>query len=73
MPKCRSCEAEVLWVTMESGRRMPVNPEPMEGGNLQLDPEQEYARVRTDGEGPRYVTHYATCPQAKIWRKGKKQ
>lgn len=32
--RCRSCNAAILWVETESGRRMPLDPEPMEDGSI---------------------------------------
>lgn len=34
---CRSCRARIDWVTLPTGRRMPINPEPdRERGNVML-------------------------------------
>ena len=30
LTECRGCGAAILWVTMESGKHMPVDPEPRE-------------------------------------------
>ncbi len=43
---CRSCLAQIAWVTTPAGKRMPVDP-------------------ATD------ESHFASCPQAKNWRKAK--
>lgn len=41
--RCRSCRAEVMWVTTAAGKRMPI-----------------------DRDG---TSHFATCPDAKDWRR----
>ena len=30
LAECRGCGAGILWITMESGKYMPVDPEPIE-------------------------------------------
>lgn len=59
--KCKSCEAPILWVTVErTHKSMPVNP--------------EFVTVVTETgmviQG--HVSHFATCPQAAEHRKVKK-
>lgn len=33
---CKSCKAPVIWATTQNGNRMPVDSEPVEGGNIVL-------------------------------------
>lgn len=71
MTRCRSCPATVRWVlTAATGARMPLDPDPVEDGNVVLDwvNGSVVARVLRKGEthdGPRYVSHFATCPARK--------
>lgn len=65
---CRSCGVEVVWVVTEAGKKMPVDAKPTEKGNLLL--ENGVARYVEAGKGT-HVSHFATCAQAKGWRKGK--
>lgn len=81
--RCRSCQARIVWTTnVSSGRRMPVDADPVAGGNVVLvsgndGPEarvltkDELARraPRLDGKPDLHVSHFATCAQAKDWRK----
>jgi hypothetical protein len=65
--KCRSCNADVLWVESDGGWRLPLNAEPenryvLEFGSGHTSIEQ--ARVRAT-----YVSHVLTCPHAERWRK----
>lgn len=82
MSACRSCEAEVLWVRTERGRRMPLDPVPVDlrthsGTGLfvlrdEHSPEGPLALAVGGSEFPlerHYTSHFATCPQAEEWRK----
>ena len=74
---CRSCGRTVLWVTLTpSGKRTPLDAEPTPAGTVIItDTAPPTGRVLTKPEVgshpgvPRYVSHFATCPQAKQWRK----
>lgn len=65
---CSSCGELVVWV--ESGRRqkaMPIDPLPTPSGNLRLERlgRGQVAHVLRKGEawkGPRFRSHFATCP-----------
>jgi len=70
---CRSCKAPVVWVRTRAGKRMPVDPEPVEGGNIILS-ERDHATplavyVEADPGVMRHVSHFATCPNADQHRK----
>lgn len=72
MARCRSCEARIVWAITPKGRRIPLDPDPVEGGNVLL--EGERATVLTNEEraahpGPLHVSHFATCPKAKRHRR----
>ena len=71
--KCRSCQALVLWITLEPRNKPhPVNPVPVEGGSIRVTLEggKRIGRVLPYGarEGKLYVSHFATCPDADDWR-----
>jgi hypothetical protein len=77
---CRSCAAPILWAVTADRRSMPVNLEPDPDGNLDLlwvspgmqprvlvvDPAQP-----TLDDGPRYTSHFATCPNADQHRRNR--
>lgn len=75
MPECRSCGAPVKWVLTRKGKRMPVDAEPVEGGNIMLERETDSsgtplaAYVPSDPGVLRYVSHFATCEFADRHRK----
>lgn len=78
--RCRSCRAEVYWVTWASGKKMPVDvvsdnrPLP-KGGNLVLSLgadgglKVEKFDVSKHAGRNRYTSHFTTCEQAGEWRR----
>jgi len=75
MSYCRSCDAPVFWVRTETDRSMPLDVEPRDDGNLALEPCPD-GEIRAVPFSPllhptqlRYVSHFATCPQAREWRR----
>jgi hypothetical protein len=70
---CLSCLAPIIWTLTANGKAMPVDVEPVNGGNLLLvvgsgEPAlAEY--VPADPDGARHVSHFVTCPQAATHRK----
>lgn len=80
MARCRSCQAEVVWAIMESsGKRHPFDADSTTGRwMLYMKDDTLYASHLTasdvdgmDGSHKLYVSHYATCPDAERWRKGR--
>lgn len=79
--KCTTCGKLVVWAYTTSGKRMPVDPEPVNGGNVVLvtGNQQPEAQVlgaaevaRRAGLGLRcHTSHFATCPQAAQHRRAK--
>jgi hypothetical protein len=80
MAECKSCRANVRWVTLQpSGKRNPIDPSPAPTGNIKLvgvnDWTQEAVvlsgltldQARANGT-PLYLSHFATCPNAKQHR-----
>lgn len=83
---CSSCRASIIWTRTTTGSRMPVDPVPVADGNVALvvrgaDGAGLTAIVlksRRDAHllsgaltaGPRYKSHFATCPNADKHRKG---
>lgn len=75
---CRSCGAEIVWCLTEMGRKMPVDYEPTDDGNVMklwddASGNHVIRVMRPDDEWPagrkRYVAHFRTCPNADEWRK----
>ena len=74
MAQCDSCGAEILWVKTIKGKSMPLDAQPVVDGNIVL---LKAAAVILSKEqlgqpgrdGPRYKSHFATCPNASQHRK----
>lgn len=76
MNHCRSCGADVLWAKTDAGKSMPLDPEPVDDGNVLLyrTPEGLRAVVMSKGDhvpdnASRHKTHFATCPNAERHRR----
>ena len=79
--KCRSCGAEIIWVMMQSGKRMPCDAK---ATMYRADPAGKESFVTEhgltmrgtadpDGDTVGYISHFTTCPQAESFRgRGKK-
>jgi len=73
---CRSCNAEIYWITTTQGNRMPVDATPVNDGELLLFWRQNkllgYVLTQNDEVAPgrnRYRSHFRTCPDANRWRR----
>lgn len=70
--KCSTCEAKVWWVRTERNQRMPVDHKPVERGNLYFSGPGRVAHAtslqRSQSGVPKYVSHFATCPDRKLHR-----
>ena len=70
MATCAYCGQPILWTTTPYGRRMPVDPRPVQfGGNVALlDPGSPVPLSRVVGkaeeyDGPRWKAHFTSCPR----------
>jgi hypothetical protein len=79
---CRSCNAPVIWArSASSGRLMPVDREPVDGGNVLVTRGPSGFTATVVGkqpqpnlfgdDGPRYTSHFATCPNADTHRRSR--
>lgn len=72
MSVCKSCGAQIRWVKMAgSGKSMPLDDVPGPQGTVAV--EQGVGHVLkglaiVEYEGPLFVSHFATCPNAKEHR-----
>lgn len=81
--KCRSCGADIVWIKMASGKKMPcdagmisfkyADPGDKEA-QIYVTPEGTIARGYIDpaGGGVGYTSHFATCPNASSHRRKNK-
>ncbi len=76
---CRSCNAKILWVTTASGKKMPLDIESTEDGNVLIPnpatgasarvlSKVEIAEAKAAGR-KLFVSHFSSCPEAKKFRK----
>lgn len=67
---CRSCGAPITWKTYDrTGKQIPLDREPRADGNLVVEGKTcRQADQLLDREKTRFVTHFATCPDAEDWR-----
>lgn len=84
MSRCSSCQAPIIWArTIARGevpsRGIPLDAEPVASGNIRVVGGDGVAHDGSvievavsgliDHDRPRYVSHFATCPDAQSWRK----
>lgn len=71
MARCRSCGKEINWSRTMKDKPIPIDPEPVLGGNVILEANGALARVvKPDPGVRRFVSHFSTCPNAAHHRKG---
>ena len=71
---CRSCGRHIVWASTEAGKKMPVDLEEVEGGNVRLirKPGGFFAKVITSQNDVKaHKSHFATCPNADKHRKSR--
>lgn len=70
--KCKSCGAPIRWAKTPSGSSVPLDAEPVASGNVALRSDGIAIYLKA-GEprpaGATFVSHFATCPDAKQHRK----
>lgn len=82
--RCLSCGAappvtEIVRAVGKSGKTNPIEPNPVEGGNVRLigregaKPLALYNRKNQqkalEDDGVRYVSHFVNCPDSETWRR----
>ena len=56
--RCKSCQAEIIWIRTERGHLMPVNAET-------VGPDDKVFKPGA------HISHFATCPNADKHRRAK--
>lgn len=73
LQKCRLCSHSIMWLSTATGKKMPVDPNPVEyGGNLVIRDNMVHVLKKgdpSDPDEPRYRAHFATCKVAEANRK----
>ena len=66
MAKCRSCGADIIFLTTDQGKYIPVDIDPAwRSSNYDLGP--RYGARFEPEKG--HVSHFATCKDAEKWRR----
>jgi len=55
---CRSCNSKIVWLKTKTKKSMPVDAGTVKEGDTEFD-------------HTRHMSHFATCPHSKSWRKEK--
>jgi hypothetical protein len=65
MARCRDCENEVIWVSTESGKSMPLDAKPDDRGKWVLIKGVTRRAIDVDGRLHRlfYTCHFDTCSE----------
>lgn len=67
---CRACGQPIRWVITEGGRRIALDPDPVDGGNIVPIYVEDRLRARVltgtelPHEGPAWRRHSAACPES---------
>lgn len=81
MSKCKACGAEIKWIRTVTGKMMPVDTKQV---SYRYDPQGTLTLLTMDGrvitkavldlnsDDFGYVSHFATCPAAKEFRRRNK-
>lgn len=69
---CSSCRRQVLWVVMgRTRKRMPLDPTPASIGTIVISAHDGMAYVDRNPGRAKFVSHFATCPNAQKHRRGR--
>jgi len=74
MNTCSGCGEPITWKYTESGKRMPLNPDPIAApvaGSFRIEGERcLVAQPMFDPPGAQYfLSHWATCPNSELFRR----
>lgn len=72
--RCSTCRADIIWAVTPGRKRIPIDAEPIAGGNIRLyggkgAPIARVAEPMADmfddtDDGVRYQSHFVRCPDA---------
>lgn len=68
MARCNSCNAEIVWARTAAGKATPMQ---VDAKGTWVIVDGVARQMEIGDEGPFYVSHFATCPEASKWRKKK--
>jgi len=65
--KCRSCQANIVWMKTERGKNMPVDADSVD--EAELEPHPQYGGSPQFDQELGHVSHFSTCPDASSHRR----
>lgn len=69
--RCRSCGAALVWAVTAAGKRAPFDAQTsLEGTHALVDGKAVHRSAAAPGS-LFHLSHFATCPQAEAWRRGR--
>lgn len=82
MKYCKACNAPIIWIKTVAGKSMPCDAEQVlywqkpKGKSTIITPNGETIKADLNGDpnkatGIGYVPHWATCPEASKFKKGR--
>jgi hypothetical protein len=70
-PTCKRCKAPILWKKRPLGKWFPIDPQPVENGNMCIVgplavyvSKEKQENLKAD-KVPLYTSHLNTCPEKK--------
>jgi hypothetical protein len=72
---CRACGQPIFFAITVKGRRMPMNPDPVETGLFSIIVNAEGTAYLTEPmiDQERYDSHFASCPAPEEFRRRKRK
>jgi hypothetical protein len=65
MPNCKACNTPIIWIKTANGKNMPIDAKPIKA----YQGSQVTGFIFVDV----HMTHWATCPKSKQFKKGGKK
>ena len=68
MPICKSCKKEIVFLKTKTGKTIPVNADTL----TFQEQSALIGRIEVTFDSGHHITHFADCPAAVKFRKGRK-
>jgi hypothetical protein len=72
MPECQSCHQPIEWAYTEAGRRIPLDID-AKRRKVMVEVARHSDGSMIVGHVDQYVSHFATCPEARHHRRPQKR
>lgn len=64
MSRCKSCAQPIEWYRTITGKNIPVDPDPVLGGNIDIGFDRIAHVITPLPDTEAHVSHFTTCPSA---------